>query len=429
MTISRALFLSSVAGLLFFSRAASAEVSIVKSGDWEVYTSGRVGAFGVYGTGDANPVPLNAGESIRPGGGLDVASDFVSGAQEPDPNNPGMTRAGQGSFTSWRIRSGFVPNVLAFGLRTHITENTQLTAYIGLWMPIGTEKQRKTGTTFPDAREGYVKVEGPAGSLLAGRALDLFSRGATENDFLYGHGYSVGYPGNINNVGNTNGLIGFGVLAAFFTPGIVYTTPMIGGLQLSIGAYDPAAVPGTYEATRYPMGESELTFDLRGSAFNLHLFGNGAIQKLYSPGIEQGVSAYGVGYGGRLEVGLFHLGLAGHYGKGLGLNYALEDSPTSYNQMNQARTFDGYSAFLQLVFGRLDVNLSAGMSRVLLLPSDQADPTSSLIKRQLGESLVLVYHFTSHFHASVEYMHGDFAWFLGEKQLVNFASTGVTATW
>ncbi len=414
-----------LAFVLLLAAPASAEVTILKTDNWEFFTTGRVNGFVVHGWGDANPQALNPGETIIPGGGLDVGSDSIAGPTDP---NTGMPT--QGTFNSWRIRNGFVPNVFSFGLRTQVSENLKLLTYLGLWTSIGTLQQRKTGTSWPDAREGFLKLEGPWGSLLVGRALDLFSRGATENDFLYGHGYGVGYPGNIDNVGNTNGLIGFGVLAAFFQPGVVYATPVKGGLQLSIGAYDPATIPGIYEATRYPLGESELTFDYAGpGTFRLHLFGNTAFQKLYQPSISDGVSAWGFGYGLRLEAGFFHLGLAGHYGKGLGLYYAFQADATSFSQDKEARTFDGYSGFAQFVLGQLDLNLGAGISRVFLLPSDETNTAISLTKRQIGYSIVGVWHWTPHLHTSLEYMRGDFAWFLGEKQIVNFVSAGITATW
>ena len=41
----------------------------------------------------------------------------------------------------------------------------------------------------------------------------------------------------------------------------------------------------------------------------------------------------------------------------------------------------------------------------------------------------VVYHYSSHVHFDIDYLRGDYAWFLGEKQVVNFLSTGMTVTW
>jgi hypothetical protein len=336
-----------------------------------------------------------------------------------------------GHFRSLRVRSGFVPNVLGVGLRSKLTEWTTINVYLAIWTTIGAQGQRKTAILQPDAREGYAKLEGPWGSLLVGRALDLLSRGATENDYLYLHGYGVGFPGNIDNTGPTAGLIGFGTLAAFFSPGIVYGTPRKFGLQLSAGVYDAVTVAGAWEATRYPRPEGELTWDLVSSSgfLKVHLFGNGAFQNLYRPAETRSATAWGVGYGGRAEIGRFHLGVAGHYGKGLGLSYALEDSATTFSQSYALRTFDGYSVVAQVVAGPFDFNAGAGISRVYLLPEDLLNTMASVIKRQIGIAGAIVYHASRNVHFDMDYLRGDYAWFLGEKQIVNFLSTGMTVTW
>jgi len=400
---------------------------LVKTDDLEVFTSGRVGAFFSYGFGDAYPVPLNAagGETIRPGGGLDPGPDTIP-QKGPDGKDDSTK---QGTIRSMRFRSGFVPNVLGVGIRTHLTPSTELTAFISLWTTIEAREGRKTSPIYPDAREGYAKLQGPWGTFLAGRALDLFSRGATENNFLYGHGYALGYPGSISNAGPTAGLIGFGVLAAFFSPGIMYSTPSLAGLQLNVGLYDPVPAAGVYESTREARPETEITYDLQTSSVKLHLFGNGTVQRVYNPSVTTGATAYGLGYGGRFEAGPFHLGVAGHYGKGLGLSYALETTPTTFSQTNDLRTFDGYSVFAQYSTAAFDFNLGGGVSRVFLLDTDKADLNSSLIKTQTGLAAVVVYHATKHAHFSLDYFRGQFKWYRGEKQDVNFISTGMTVTW
>ena len=379
-------------------------------------------AFISYGWGQANPLPLVMGSSLPAGGGLDVGNDSIPAA------GAGMGTA-QATFQSMRLRSGFVPNVLGIGFRRQLSEQTSLNVFIALWATIESESQRKTNPVESDAREGYFKVEGPWGSLLAGRALDLFSRGATENDFLYGHGFGVGFPGNVDNTGPTAGLIGFGVMAAFFSPGIVYATPKAGGLQLSAGVYDATPLPGSYEATRFARPESELTYDLPSRTVKLHLFANTEYQKIYRAGSNASVTSYGVGYGGRIEVGNFHLGVAGHYGPGLGLGYALQPGAVSVSQMGSLRTFDGYSAFVQLVAGKFDINLGGGMSRTFSLQEDIDSNLFSILKRQIGVTAGLVFHITDSLHYDIDAMHGDAAWTQGETQVFTFISTGVTATW
>jgi hypothetical protein len=409
----------SLLGVLF-ARPAVADVTIIKTDQWEAYTTGRVDGFFSYGFGDANPIPLMMGEDIPPGGGLDVGSNAM-----PKFNAAGMNI--QGTFQSMRLMSGFIPNVFGFGLRRRINEDTTLKAYISLWATIQSDGQRKTNPVTTDAREGYLQVDGPWGSVVAGRALDLFSRGATQNNFLYGFGYGAGM-GDVDGIGTASGLIGFGVMASFFSPGLVYATPLLGGLQLSAGIYDATPLQGTYEATRWARPESELTYDLQSGAFKMHLFANGEYQKVYRPGSNASATSWGVGYGGRFEIGSVHLGLAGNYGPGLGLAYALEPGSISVSQNYTLRKFDGYSALLQFSQPKFDINLGVGMSRAFELQED-INMNYSVLTRQIGYSAAFVWHFTDYLHYDIDVLHGDAAWYLGEKQQYTFVNTGLTANW
>ena len=79
-----------------------------------------------------------------------------------------------------------------------MNEDTALSAKIAIWATIETASQYKEAQVVADVREGYIKIESKTwGSVLGGRALrSLFSRGATENDFLrVDMGTGVGFPG------------------------------------------------------------------------------------------------------------------------------------------------------------------------------------------------------------------------------------------
>ncbi|MFL5304103.1 MAG: porin [Polyangia bacterium] len=333
-------------------------------------------------------------------------------------------------------------NILAFGLRRKLTENTTLKGYISIWANVETNSQRKYLPERPDAREGYLQISGPGGSLLVGRALDLFSRGATEIDFLYGHRYGVGNPAGFSEEGPAGGQIGYGVLGAGFSAGIVYATPSFHGLQLTAGYYDPSTFVGLYWGrTKYGRPEAELTFDASiGQLVLLHLFVNGAWQKIYSSSGNLSTDVYGVGGGGRLEIGLFHLGVAGHYGQGLGINYAFDGSEAIFEQAHtqQMRKFDGIYAQIQVVLGHVDLGAGWGETRVHEVPGD-VDPqyinamtgmqAISVLKYQMGINASVVYHITENLHADVDYFRADANWWLGDKQVVNTYNAGLTLTW
>jgi hypothetical protein len=417
---------------------AFADVTILsqpeKANGWTLFTTGRIDAFFSATRGDAMPLDAydqngNTLHRIR-GGGVSGAAE-----KEPIPNSNGqLTR---GTLDSQRVRSGFLGNVIGVGMRRPVSDYTTLTGFIAVWAQVESEDRRKYLPVVADVREGYMKLEGPWGSFLAGRTLALFSRGAVEIDFMYGHGYGLGFPADIDVRGPAAGHIGFGVLANGFAPGLVYATPSMAGLKLTAGIYDPSSLIGSkLERTGLARPEAELTYDLAFSdRSRVHLFLNGAWQKLYERNGPLETTAYGAGYGGRLELGPFHVGVAGHSGVGLGLNYALEPSAATYNDLSELRRSDGYYIQAQLVWDKFDFNAGFGATRVHLLEADQAvDPTTgqpafSVIRQQIGHSAAVVYHARDYLHFDVDYFRAYFDWWLGEKQVVHFVSAGTTLTW
>lgn len=302
-----------------------------------------------------------------------------------------------------------------------------------------------------------MKLQSPAGSLIVGRTNTLFSRGAYEINLLYAHGFAVGNPADSRSassgVGDTSGPSGghngFGVLAPIYAAGVTYVTPKMGGLQLSIGYFDPAVLFGTYwTRSKWGRPEAELTFDSQVSdRARIHLFANGAYQKVYNVSNSDDATVYAGGAGARVEVGPVHLGVAAHRGQGVGTMYfmASDDTavdaaffPGTYIGSKKLRTFDGAYVQSQFVLGTCDLNLGWGITRVHQLPADidptyfdmaTMQPAKSVLKSQMGVSAVLVYHFTEYLHGALDYFRADSKWWQGESQVVNSFNVGTTLTW
>lgn len=417
-----------VAALLSLPGRARAETTLVKPAEgWEVYTSGRVGAFVELLEGDGVPVTPP---------GVTLANEGVTVQADPGPD--GTPNAGH-VFAS-RVRSGFLGNVLSLGVRRHFSQETTLSALISIWATVETDSQRTYLKNLPDEREGYLQLEGPAGKVLVGRALSLFSRGATEIDFLYGHGYAVGAPSGFSDFGPSGGHIGYGVLASVFAAGVAYATPVFHGLKLTVGYYDPGNLVGQYYGrTKLGRPEGEATYDLQlGHVGKLHVFLNGAWQALYATQKKESTSVYGVGAGVRLELGPFHLGVAAHTGKGLGVNFFLNQTDSIVNKQSfELRPFDGAYVQTQTVVGKFDFNAGIGMTRAHQLTADidpqyfnpQGLPPYSYLKSQMGISGVVVYHFTDYLHGALDYFRSDVIWWLGQEQVLNSFNAGMTVTW
>ena len=431
-----------------YSKTAAAEVTLVKPENgkdgFEVYTSGRVDSFISWAKGENMPVaPLTPAGApayqFQGAGGTGVGD--TDGISNPIYGPDGTTVIGhtQGTVDSMRVRSGFVANTLGLGVRRTLNDMAKVNAFISVWSNVESTGRRKYFPNYADVREGWMKIEGPWGSFLAGKALTLYNRGATEANFLYLHGYGLGYPGSVSVQGPAAGMIGFGILASTFSGGLVYTTPSLAGLQLAAGLYDPASLVGSrLERTGWARPEAELTFDQPLSTLGkIHVYVNGTIQNLY---VKQDTDTFkgtakGVGAGARLELGPVHLAGGVHAGKGLGLTFALEPSASTYDGNSTLRSTSGFYGMGQVVVSKFDFNVGVGQTRVEPLATDLAAvpgtnyPTYSLIRTQTGYAGAVVFHAASWLHFDVDVMRADFRWTLKDKQLINFYNAGTTITW
>jgi hypothetical protein len=436
--------------------------------------NGRVQAFLSYNRGDGYPKP-----GVLDGNGNNV--DFKGGGQGPgDAYHEHAVAGDVGKIEELRIRTGFVGNVLGFGIRKKIDDNNEVLAYTAVTTYIDSTNRRKYLDVRPDWRESYLKLSGRWGSVTAGRALTLFSRGITEITYLYGFKYGLGWPGNVSSISGSGpgaGHVGFGVLGNGFGAGITYATPVLGGAQLSVGVYDANSLvgSGTWERVKWPRAESELTFERKlGGTGMFKLFANGAWQKVYSTQTPSNGTIIGAGYGGRVEVGPVHLGLGGHIGKGVGMDFALQPTDAAWDHRPEfgdnlkLRTFSGYYGQLMVSATKsLDIAAGAGITQVAQNPEDKQDwkdddsnpatpvccdapdpkkpsPTSAdstsfvTIKSQAAFSGSVTVHVTENVHLAFEYFRAMFMWYkpvpvlagtTNPKQNFHVINAGITYVW
>lgn len=465
-----------LASSFFASVPASADVTLIEKDGWTVFTNGRIQTFFNYTQGDGYPsASIEDRQAIDPATGAPLTTTDADGNTVPqmntgitDGNNNSVTLKGGGVHPSaglldqepnqggkvqeLRIRTGFVGNVIGFGVKRQVTPTLSITGYYAMTTVINTSNRRKYLPVLVDARETHATIEGSFGSLRFGRQATLYNRGATELTYLYGFAYGLGWPGNISDVGDLNGNpgsahVGFGVLANGFGGGVVYGTPNLAGLKLDVGLFDSLSFPGTlWERNRWPRPEAEMTFETPfNDQMGMKLFVNGMYQKLYARDSPKSDSLYGVGGGVRFDLNPFHIGFAGHYGKGIGLSYALDpndiiidDSPGE-NRTGDLRSFLGYYGQAMLSLGEmnllpLDIHAGYGVTDVILLDTDQTDlvdddmnpatpafnddsipqkvdsPGFVPLKTQTGISAGLTYHITDNLHAHTDVFLASFKW-------------------
>jgi hypothetical protein len=458
--------------MLLLPRAAAAEITLVEKDGWTVYMNGRAQAFLNYNNGDGYPKALAVD-------GNGMGADLRGGGQGPGdayheyPDNRMPTDIGK--IEELRIRTGFVGNVLGFGIKRKLSENSELLAYTAVTTYIDSTNRRKYLDVRPDWRESFLRVSGLWGSVTAGRTGTLFSRGATEITYLYGFKYGLGWPGGISSIGGSGpgaGAVGFGVLANGFGGGITYATPDLGGAQVSVGVYDANSLVGSgvWERVKWPRAETELTFERKlGGAGMFKLFANGAWQKVYHTESSASGTILGAGYGGRVEIGPAHLGLAGHYGKGVGMDFALQPTPAIWDHRDEykddpkLRTFTGYYAQAMVsATPAIDISAGAGITSVAQNPEDKvnsadddanpatpsgnddADPTRPesvgfvTIKSQTGIHGGVTFHLSENLHLAFEYFRAMFEWYkplpaaattANPKQNFHVINAGITYDW
>jgi hypothetical protein len=452
------------------SSTARAEKTLVKTDKYEVFTDGRAGGFVSWVFGDGRPPPSRVVGTDAQGQPAVQSTWNILGGELEAPeetklsDDPVLAKAGveqQGRINMMRLRSGFVGNTLGLGVRSPLNDRVTATAYLQIWTFVESPTRNIALPNPADLKQGYAMVDGPFGKVLAGKARALFSRGATDIDAKYAHGYSVGFPAALDSNGPTRGMIGFGVMGSGWGGTVQYATPELAGFQLTAGIFDPIQNQAArFSRTKWARPEAELRYKLEfGQNGLVEAFVNGAYQKLYRDGYCSTtpvanpadpanpttplceITAFGVGYGARAEVGPVRLGLAGHFGDGLGLGRALEVSTASTDLSDHVRRFDGYYAQSMLVLGNVDVFAGAGIVRVFLTDDDKSRripdplnagrtiPSQSLIKDQIGINAGAVYHWGESLHFAVDYFRAQLDWYLGEKQVLHSFSGGMTVTW
>lgn len=424
---SLAIAAGAAAAALAWSPLARADVRFASADGWELSTNGRVNGFFSVASGDGYPGNRIGGNNITAGSGIE--------SFQTDADN---------NLLASRVRSGFLSNVLGFSVRKALREggSTIARAHIESWALIESARS-KAATNASDVREAYLDLEGPWGGLLVGRALALFSRGAITMDFLYQHGNGLGNACNTtDSTGPSCGHVGYGVIFAGFNSQLTYRTPVMGGLQITTGIFDPVSVPGAYERTTLPRVEAEVVFDrLLSERVRLHLFANGLWQRLEQQGnppaprppeLPRVNDSTGVGYGGWLDMPVLKVGFAGHAGHGLGVVNTLENTPNVFDSAGRARLITGYYGFVGLDFGAIYLNAGLGVTRVQATMRDAMDAAAnrtSLIAQQRGISAGVQFRLSPFVFAVVEYFRADHAWYLGEKQQVDFVDSGLTMVW
>jgi hypothetical protein len=407
---------------------ARAEVTLLEQGGFQLFSDGRVNTFASLGFGDDFPAA-----SANPNGGPphSVVGETALGAAGQNTDQDDAAN----EYLAVRGRNGFLGTILGLGVRRKVSETTTAKGYVALWGHAESFNRDRGNASDFDVREGYVAFDGPWGALTAGRALGLFGRISTEIDFNYGHNFGLGYPCG-DAQGPTCGHIGTGVMFPGVAAGVQYSTPSLGGLRVLAGLYDPVRLLGAWNRAPVARPELALSFEQKLSAttyFKVQVEGMvQPVSRLETSATDPTLQTqyddkvWGIAGGGRFEVGPLRVGAAAFRGKGLGQNYALQNSPVVFNPFTyEIRSFTGLYGQAALVFGQ--VQLSAGAGRVTIdqLEKDKTDAEIINAKSQTGVSAAVYYSVAEHLVLGLDYFRFQTDWY-GAPNSTTDAATGAT---
>jgi len=415
---------------VFVQRNATAEISIAKDDDWELTVDGRLNAFINYTQGD--PTPQGAAE-------------WTAGLFEPaDPNS--------GKIGVVRVRTGFVQNVLGFNIIKHVAEGYKLSGRFALWAGASNERKPVLGQQATvEAREAFVRLEAPWGTIQAGRDLGLYGRGGISMDAEIVHANGMGSPCSTRSIlGGACGFAGHGVLFPAFNAGFLYSTPNLAGLKITAALFDPTVNSEKgYEITPYPRLEGQISYSFR-EVFKI--FGEGMWQRLVNTAPlmdsngntvldggkpkDQIADASGVAAGASIKVGPLQAGGSFYSGTGLTLIVPIFNTPIIADENKILRKSFGFAGMASLTFGDTKIAGGVGASQMKLTASEQ-EPFSQILppKQQLGISVGLYQTFFKSMIWAVEYFRGQYTWYKYQNssgdvstpaQNVNFFNTGLT---
>jgi hypothetical protein len=392
---------SCFAVLICFAPVTSQAELVVVSTDegWEFSTDGMVNLFAVTSSGDERPDNVNNGITL--GDGND----------------------------SFRLRSGFLPGVLAFNIKAPTINGLDMGARIGFYPNPQNDNTKNSFSTQIDLREIYFTVDGTFGQFLLGKTLSLFQGQNTLNGMtLMGTGVSA-----ISGGGTTLGNIGYGYIYPQYNAQLRYTTPTRYGCKLAVGIYDPSVIASTgIEAgvTKAPRFESEASYTADFSGLSVKTWISGLYQNAEFEETGKEVEANGVAGGVAIGFKGAELVLSGFDGQALGSTLMLDTD--SLDPAGDERDSQGYIAQFSYTYNKTKFGVAYGCNEIDETAIEETVRSGGGVAELEEQNMLTfgVYHdLNPHFKLVAEYSQAENTWFGGQSQDVDFVSVGTFFMW
>ncbi|HWU02867.1 MAG TPA: porin [Novosphingobium sp.] len=312
------------------------------------------------------------------------------------------------------VRNGLLPGFLKVDATT--TQNGwDVGAHFGMYPGINSAAWGALGannggqptalaTAGIDFRETFLTVARKGyGELKIGRAIGLFGSDAILNDITL---LSSGAPGgNVAPSNTTLGRIGSGYIYTDFQPQITYTTPTIGGLQASVGVFQPLSSLSTgAQANGAPQFQARIAWDGKFNPVALHLWMSGITQEHTLVTTGQKYTGQGLDFGGKATAG--PIAITGYYytAKGLGTTVLnLLDTDASGN----TRSSEGYYIQATATYKKFTLGASYGASFLDYANAADALANPTLVRKNSSTVGQIRYGLTSWMTLIGEYINSN----------------------
>lgn len=334
-----------------------------------------------------------------------------------NPDTPSATTqvvggvASVGTRNSSAVRNGLLPGYLTISV-TSRQEGWDVGAFFGMYPGINSAAWGALGannggqptalaTAGIDFRQTYLTFGKPGvGTFKIGRDIGLFGSEAILNDITL---LSSGTPGgNVAPANTTLGRIGVGYIYTDFQPQMTYTSPSFGGVQASVGVFQPlSSLTGPEQQNSSPGFQGKLTYDGKFGGIGARAWVGGVTQR-HNQVNGESFTGQGLDFGGKVTAGPIQV--VGYYytAKGLGTTvFGLHDS----DGFGNPRKSDGFYAQALATFGKISVGGSYGESSLKHANAADAIANPNLVKTNSSYVGQARYSLTSWLTLIGEYIH------------------------
>jgi predicted porin len=352
---------------------------------------------------------LSMGDAIVKGGTAPPAAVSWGGWDNPgaDPD---------GNFLSSRFRSGWTGSRFNWVATKTVSENTSVSATLGIAFAISTDNAPTRTNNNWDVRNAFIKIENANwGELYIGRHVGLYTLGSVLSAI-----YSTSSDLGLGNACTTGGdglacyLTGYGVKFPGFWAGVQYQTPDLAGLRIKVAVLDPEtagvdaptfSVP--YTRRPLPMFQTLARYEGDFGTFKLIPYFNGFLQTVGQVGTNETLTPWGAGGGLDVHVAGLRAGAGGAFEDGSGFYGPLYSAAAVIDGAGELRK--GYSFFAHALYAIGDVvDVSGGYGQANINPTsnDEANNLNVVEKH-------------SNIHAAVQYHWDTSLTFVAEVNLLS----------